>query len=175
MPREKHHMAHGGGGRLLTSPDWSNRLTSRSWSTGPGRGGPVLESVYVHECLPAMRRGGGVVRGPTLGALLPLEPFSPEAGPSRTRSSQRAPPRHLRGSRERARHRRLRATRLTNLPGQWLQCQVNGSNVRRVLRVSHLHDRRAPCKIGYCGDRAAVGRIQGYLAYKKPPPRRTLQ
>ena len=30
------------------------------------------------------------------------------------------------------------------LPGQWLQCQANGSNVRRVLRLCRAHTSRKP-------------------------------
>ena len=53
----------------------------------------------------AIKRGGGCHWSRTAAHLfleplrqssyfLPLEPFSPEAGPSRTRSSQRLPPAH---------------------------------------------------------------------------------
>ena len=61
-------------------------------------------------------------------------------------------------------------TRLTNLPGQWLQCQTNGSNVCRVLRGGAPSDRErdgGPEEEECYRDSPA---LQGYLAHKKQPP-----
>ena len=82
-----------------------------------------------------------------------------------------------------------------NLPGQWLQCQANGSNVCRVLRLpeagpscpeadkslpfwsnggqpfwSNMGERVSSCpEAGPSCPEAGPG-LQGYLAHKKTPP-----
>ena len=85
--------------------------------------------------------------------------------------------------------------RSTNLPGQWLQCQADGSNVYRVLRLSAPSCSRgrpwleSALRTGYdpspdnrlraitdqqvtsrrCPSRQRT-RLQGHLAHKKPRP-----
>jgi len=74
-------------------------------------------------------------------------------------------------------------TQLTNLPGQCLQCQANGSNVCRdgaigfnVCRVLRLviTPPEAASTFLLLWD-AVTSTIQGSLAHKTPPPRGNLQ
>jgi len=89
------------------------------------------EVVSYERGIPVWSEGVG-----SLSALLSppcLPPVSPLSGDSR-RCCRRAAVTHHTGLLPLPR-RHFPRTRLTDLPGQWLQCLANGSNVYRVLRT----------------------------------------
>ena len=68
--------------------------------------------------------------------------------------------------------KRLCSPRLANLPGQWLQCQANGSN---VCRECHFSTVEVGAVLQPLVDGPAEGVLQGYFSDKKTPPHQTLQ